>query len=102
MIRRWHGASKKSRHVPDELWIIRINPQQWPEVPSSNKDIQDRQNELMGNLSLNKDLDFIMAVNAWAEDYKGQQFAKDHKYVTVRTIKMEKEDRRHSFIFVQV
>jgi NTE family protein len=86
-----HGASKKSEHIPDELWIIRINPQQWPEVPSSNKDIQDRQNELMGNLSLNKDLDFIMAVNAWAEDYKGQQFAKDHKHVTVRTIKMEKK-----------
>jgi NTE family protein len=85
-----HG-SKEPEHVPDELWIIRINPQQWPEVPSSNKDIQDRQNELMGNLSLNKDLDFIMAVNAWAEDYKGQQFAKDHKHVTVRTIKMEKK-----------
>lgn len=45
----------------------------------------------MGNLSLNKDLDFIMAVNTWAEDYKGQQFAKDHKHVTVRTIKMEKK-----------
>ena len=77
-------------HVPDELWIIRINPQQWPEVPASNKDIQDRQNELMGNLSLNKDLDFIMTVNAWTKHYAGQNFAKDHKPVTVRTIKMEK------------
>jgi NTE family protein len=78
-------------HVPDELWIIRINPQQWPEVPASNKDIQDRQNELMGNLSLNKDLDFIMTVNAWTERYAGQPFAADHKPVTVRTIKMEKK-----------
>jgi NTE family protein len=82
---------KDSRHVPHELWIIRINPQQWPEVPATNKDIQDRQNELMGNLSLNKDLDFIMTVNAWTEAYKDQQFAVDHKFVTVRTIKMEKE-----------
>ncbi len=84
-------SSAGPEHVPDELWIIRINPQQWPEVPASNKDIQDRQNELMGNLSLNKDLDFIMAVNAWTEHYAGQQFAKDHKPVTVRTIKMEKK-----------
>ena len=50
---------------PDELWIVRINPQQWPYVPASNKDIEDRQNELMGNLSLNKELDFIMKVNEW-------------------------------------
>jgi NTE family protein len=83
-------GAKGSEHVPNELWIIRINPQQWPEVPTSNKDIQDRQNELMGNLSLNKDLDFIMAVNAWTQQYKGK-FADDHKHVTVRTIKMEKK-----------
>src|SRR5262249_48226245 len=81
--------------VPDELWIVRINPQQWPHVPKSNKDIQDRQNELMGNLSLNKELDFIMTVNAWNEVYKGEKFAKDHKHVTVRTIKMEKKTADH-------
>ena len=86
-----NGSSAGPDHVPDELWIVRINPQQWPEVPQSNKDIQDRQNELMGNLSLNKDLDFIMTVNAWNEKYRDQQFAKDHKHVTVRTIKMEKK-----------
>ncbi len=85
------GPSAGAPHVPDELWIIRINPQQWPEVPSSNKDIQDRQNELMGNLSLNKDLDFIMTVNAWTERYANQPFANEHKHVTVRTIKMEKK-----------
>jgi NTE family protein len=79
--------------VPDELWIVRINPQQWPEVPQSNADIQDRQNELMGNLSLNKELDFILTVNKWRDDprYSSRygEFAKDHKHVTVRTIKME-------------
>ncbi len=88
------AASKSSagpKHIPDELWIIRINPQQWPEVPKTNKDIQDRQNELMGNLSLNKDLDFIMTVNKWNKLYEKQQFAVDHKHVTVRTIKMEKK-----------
>ena len=81
----------KRDHLPDELWIIRINPQQWPYVPEKNKDIQDRQNELMGNLSLNKELDFIMTVNEWIEKYKGKGFADDQKPVTVRTIKMNQD-----------
>ena len=79
--------------IPNELWIVRINPQQWPYVPASNKDIEDRQNELMGNLSLNKELDFIMKVNEWIRDpkYKNDNFVKGKKPVIVRTIKMEKE-----------
>jgi len=87
------GSEKRLRkrdHLPEELWIIRINPQQWPHVPDTNKDIQDRQNELMGNLSLNKELDFVMTVNKWTEKYKGQGFADDQTPVTVRTIKMDK------------
>ncbi len=43
--------------IPDEVWIVRINPQQWPYVPDTNADIQDRENELMGNLSLHNDQD---------------------------------------------
>jgi NTE family protein len=76
--------------VPDELWILRINPQQWPETPRTNKDIQDRQNELTGNLSLNKELDFILTVNRWRTSYKGEM-EKQYKHVTVRTIKMVKK-----------
>jgi NTE family protein len=77
--------------VPDELWILRLSPQQWPELPKSNADIQDRQNELMGNLSLNKELDFILTVNEWHKRYENEQFGIDHKPVTVRTIMMKKE-----------
>ena len=84
-------AGVDQKEVPDELWIVRINPQQWPELPKSNADIQDRQNELMGNLSLNKELDFILTVNEWNKVYKNEQFAKDHKPVTVRTIKMKEK-----------
>ena len=72
---------------PEELWIVRINPQQWPYKPKSNAEVQDRENELMGNLSLNKELDNIMLVNAWHKKY-GKPFADDHPLVTVRTIKM--------------
>lgn len=75
--------------VPDEIWIVRINPQQWPELPKTNADVQDRENEMMGNLSLHKELDFILKVNDWSKRYK--DFGKDHKQVTVRTIKMPEE-----------
>jgi NTE family protein len=64
------------QYFPDEIWIVRINPQQWPYPPQTNADIQDRQNELMGNLSLHKELDFILA--------QPQQ-------LTVRTIKMTQD-----------
>ena len=50
----------------------------------------DRENELMGNLSLHKELDFILAVNEWRKSHGGK-FADDYKHVTVRTIKMKKE-----------
>jgi NTE family protein len=61
------------QYHPDEIWIVRINPQQWPYAPDTNADIQDRQNELMGNLSLHKELDLVFA---------------HHPNMTVRTIKM--------------
>jgi NTE family protein len=56
--------------APNEVWILRINPQQWLYAPKTNAEIQDRMNELMGNLSLNKELDFIEKVNEWNSRYK--------------------------------
>ena len=84
-------AGPVQKEVPDELWIVRINPQQWPELPKTIADIQDRENELMGNLSLHKELDFILKVNDWHKRYKREKFGKDHKPVTVRTIKMKEK-----------
>ncbi len=37
---------------PDEIWIIHINPQKRHYEPTSIKEIDDRRNELSGNLSL--------------------------------------------------
>jgi NTE family protein len=83
-------AGTHAKDKPDELWIVRINPQQWPEQPKSNAEILDRENELMGNLSLNKELDFILKVNNWREKHGGK-FENKYKDVVVRTIKMKKE-----------
>jgi NTE family protein len=88
-VREFFTKSTKKEEKPDELWIVRINPQQWPEIPETNKDIQDRQNELMGNLSLNKELGFIQQVNDWMANR--MQFGDNFKPVIVRTIKMKQK-----------
>lgn len=81
-------AGVDTEEVPDELWIVRINPQRWPEQPKSNAEVMDRENELMGNLSLHKELDFILAVNEWRKS-QGGKFETEYKHVVVRTIKMK-------------
>jgi NTE family protein len=53
-------AGINREHVPDEIWVLRINPQQCAKTPETNAEGRDRENELMGNLSLNKELDFIL------------------------------------------
>ena len=52
---------------PDEIWIIKINPQERSRVPKSLNGIMDRRNELSGNLSLNAETRFIRQVNQWIE-----------------------------------
>jgi NTE family protein len=83
-------AGVRREHVPDEIWIVRINPQQTAQQPKSNAEIRDRENELMGNLSLNKELDFILTVNDMIARFGGG-LAAEYKPVTVRTIKMKEE-----------
>lgn len=52
---------------PDEIWLIRINPEERLRVPKSLNGITDRRNELSGNLSLNAEIRFIKQVNRWIE-----------------------------------
>lgn len=81
------GISKD--YVPDEIWVLRINPQECTRSPRSTAEAHDRENELMGNLSLNKELDFIQAINHLIQRFPS--VAEEYKPVTVRTIKMTKE-----------
>ncbi|WP_211102317.1 hypothetical protein [Azospirillum brasilense] len=50
---------------PDEVWIVRINPQEfYPASPNIGlEDIRERENNLAGNLSLNQELGAIMTIN---------------------------------------
>lgn len=79
---------------PDEIWVIRINPQEIDprEELTSLESIKDRQNDLAGNVSLNADLDHILTMNKWlAKCGENDSFLSDMKTVTVRTIKMTRD-----------
>ncbi len=52
---------------PDEIWIVKINPERRDRVPRSVDGIADRRNELSGNKSLNAEVGFVEQVNEWIE-----------------------------------
>jgi hypothetical protein len=47
----------------DEIWVIQINPEETDDLPRDTADIEDRRNELAGNLSLNQELAFVRRTN---------------------------------------
>ncbi|MFO1152081.1 MAG: patatin-like phospholipase family protein [Rhodospirillales bacterium] len=79
---------------PDEIWIVRINPQEfYPGTKNIGlEDIRDRENDLAGNLSLNQELDHILTVNRWIMNHGNDRPPLNKcKPVTVRTIKMTQD-----------
>jgi NTE family protein len=50
---------------PDEIWVIQINPDTRAHEPKLLREIEDRRNELSGNVSLRQELDFLQKVNEW-------------------------------------
>lgn len=50
-------------NVPREIWLIKINPTGRENVPVRSDDIQDRRNQLEGNLSLKQNLKYIELLN---------------------------------------
>lgn len=102
-VRAFLQNARDVQSKPDEIWIIQINPQNRSEEPMSVQDIQDRRNELAGNLSLNQELDLIEHIN----EFINQGYLPESKYkrVTIRRLTMHREldyasklDRNPSFI----
>jgi NTE family protein len=52
-----------SRNIPNEIWVIKINPTTADEIPATPDDIVDRHNELTGNISLFHSLRQIERIN---------------------------------------
>lgn len=51
------------RNIPNEIWVIKINPTAVDEVPALPKEIGDRRNELAGNVSLFHGLREVERIN---------------------------------------
>jgi NTE family protein len=86
--------AREKEEKPDEIWIVRINPQEFhpASLNISLEDIDDRINDLSGNLSLNQELDSIMTINQWIRKYGDSHPPLDtRKIVDVRTIKMTRD-----------
>ena len=75
--------------VPDEIWVLQVNPQQRLEEPKNVRDIVDRRNELAGNLSLAQELYFIERVNRLRSRH-GTLQAK-YKHITIRVVELALE-----------
>lgn len=50
-------------NVPDEIWLIKINPTARKDVPLGPDDIYDRHNQLEGNISLFQQLEQLELIN---------------------------------------
>jgi NTE family protein len=48
---------------PDEIWVVRLNPRRRDAEPKTIEEIEDRRNELAGNLPLDQELEGIALVN---------------------------------------
>jgi len=88
---------------PDEIWVIQINPPRRKKEPTSIEEIQDRRNELAGNLSLEQEIYFIRKINEFVNN---KSFSNDkYKHIEVRRIPMLRDlnystklERRLEFI----
>lgn len=71
---------------PDEIWIVRINPQSISQEPRSVEEIEDRRNELAGNLSLMHEVEVIQHLSQWLKE--GRLKSDNAKPITIRWIQM--------------
>ncbi|ACV81226.1 patatin-like phospholipase family protein [Nakamurella multipartita] len=73
---------------PDEIWVIQINPTERVTEPTSVLEIEDRRNELGGNLSLYQELNFIEQMDSMIE--RGLLRSERYRPVTVRILEMNR------------
>ena len=81
-------------NIPDEIWVIQINPTAVESVPETSTEIVDRRNQMMGNVSLLQSLEFVefcnMLIREKAVDFGVLERAgfSRREPITVRTIQM--------------
>jgi NTE family protein len=83
--------------LPEEIWIIQVNPWQLDTVPVRPSDISDRRNQMAGNLSLQHELQTLEIVNLLLQEHAltdsfRQRFGLDTtETIKVRFIRMSED-----------
>jgi NTE family protein len=75
--------------VPDEIWVIRLNPRRRARPPLVLYDVLDRMNELAGNLSLDEELASVTRMNALREKFP--ELRARYQPIVVREIELDAE-----------
>jgi NTE family protein len=76
-------------YLPDELWIVKINPKTRRTVPVLPGEISDRRNEMIGNKSLEHGLEKIEMINKFlAKGTFAPEYQARYRTVQVRIIEM--------------
>lgn len=84
-------------NVPDEIWIIQINPTTCKQVPTRPADVVDRRNQMVGNVSFQHSLEYLEYINLLLE---GKCFSEEnvkrhgltmHDPVKIRFVKISDE-----------
>jgi NTE family protein len=94
-IRVFTDIEPKERR-PDEIWIVRINPQKRQTEPTTMPEIIDRRNELSGNLALDQERAFIEKINeliageADGSPEKPRKLLK-YKHIEIREIALDED-----------
>ncbi len=89
-----------SEAIPEEIWIIQVNPFECDAVPEMPNEILDRRNHMAGNLSLLHELELVEMVNLLIEQQALTQEFRERFQVSitepikVRTIGMSEQLRR--------
>jgi NTE family protein len=90
-----------SRPLPQEIWIIQVNPTHIAEIPEKPCDISDRRNHMAGNLSLRHELEMIELVNllirenAFTAHFRALMKFDTTEMIGVRFIRMSEEILEH-------
>jgi NTE family protein len=86
--------------LPQEIWVIQVNPLTYQAVPETPSDIFARRNQLAGNLSLQHELVLIQIANlllhegALVESFRARFGLEATETITVRFIRMSEPLQR--------
>jgi NTE family protein len=63
------GGFMGKHALPEEIWILQVNPSEYESIPDEPAEIFDRRNHLAGNLSLRHELELVRIVNMLIEQH---------------------------------